>query len=55
MCADYGIGINFVTDPRADGSNPGRASQIKHVIRPVVPARASRWSTITKHHRHGYS
>ena len=44
----------MLADPRVDGSNPGRANQINRVSKSVVTARASRWSTITQYHRHGY-
>ena len=44
----------LLTDPRVDGLNPGRANQINRVSKSVVTARASRWSTITQYHRHGY-
>jgi hypothetical protein len=42
----------LLTDPRVEGSNPGKANQINR--KSVVTARASRWSTITQYHRNGY-
>jgi hypothetical protein len=44
----------LLSDPRVDGSNPGRANQINLVSKSVVTARASGWSTITQYYRHGY-